>query len=180
MNWTCGKTAFFRSSTWNMLRILFVCLFLAACSKPDPQPELKDRIYLDMKSELDISEKALAEVQKTLAEHQAALGKVVPQTGQIRYAQKRVWEAEAATSKIEQQKKYWIIRMDDRKMYVRKKSLESFHKGQEWDDPKEWEAYDTEKRLRRAKLQWDVRQRREDFLKELSKPAIPGSGEVKK
>lgn len=142
-------------------------LFLVtACSQPDPQPELKDPIYQDMKAELDIAEKGLAEAKKSFEEHQKNLGMVKPQTGQIKYAQKRYFEAERAVTALEQQKKYWIIRMDERKRFVRRQSLIAFNKGEKWDNSAEVSQFEVEKRLRRAKLKWDVDQRRQDFLKQ--------------
>lgn len=159
------------------MRLLFLLLFsvfLAGCNKPDPQPEKKDAIYLDMVTEMDIAEKNLVEAQKKLEGFKKDLEAAVPQTGQIKFAQKRVYDAERVVDQLEQQKKYWIVRSESRRDYVRKKSLEAFHKGQPWEHADEITEYETEKRLRRAKLNWDVKERRDDFLKQQKAAASPG------
>jgi hypothetical protein len=143
-----------------------ISLFLAACNKPEPNPELKDPIYQDFQTELSIVDKNLEGAKKQLAEHEATLAAVVPQTGQIKFAQKRVFDAQNVISTFEQQKKYWMIRAEQRRNYVRKKSMQAFQKGEKWEDPTELEEYMTEKRLRAAKLHWDSKQRRTDFMKE--------------
>ncbi|MBX2988120.1 MAG: hypothetical protein KF802_09505 [Bdellovibrionaceae bacterium] len=149
-----------------MSKFIFLFFFLlVACNKPDPKPELKDQIYQDMTVELGIAEKNIAEAQKQVAEHKKNLEKVQPQTGQIKFAQKRVWDAEKAVDLLEQQKKYWIIRLEHRRDYVRRKSLEAFNKKEVWSDESEFAEYQAEKRLRLAKLKWDAKQRRDDFLK---------------
>ena len=147
--------------------ILFILLAtLSACSQPDPKPELKDPIYQDIAGQMALVEKGIADLEKKRLENVDNLKKVTPQTGQIKYAEKRVWDSERALQLLKQQQKYWMIRLDQRRDFVRKKSLESFAKGEKWEDSAELDAYNTEKRLRLARLQWDARERRELFLKE--------------
>lgn len=136
------------------------------CNSPDPKPELKDAIYQDMLQQKDQTAKDLEAALKKLDGHQAELKKVVPQTGQIKFVEKRIWETQNLISSLQQQQKYWTIRLDQRRDYVRKNSLIAFNEGKAWSDPKELEAYLTEKRLRLAKLDWDTKSRREHFLRE--------------
>lgn len=161
------------------MRFIFcLLLLLVACNKPDPNPELKDAIYQDMQTEMGIAEKALAEAKKNVEEQKKALNAAAPQTGRVKYAKMKVWEAEKVVDTLEQQKKYWIIRVDQRRDFIRHKSLEAFNKGVPLDRSKEVDEYMAEKRLRSAKLKWDAKQRREDFLKEskLSTGGKPGQG----
>lgn len=143
---------------------------LVGCSRPDPHPELKDAIYQDMKAELQLVEKNIADSRKSLAEHEKARDEAKPQTGQNRWAEKRYWEAKTTLNLFEQQQKYWIIRSEQRRDAVRRRAHQAFHEGKDWIDPAELTAYDTEKRLRQAKLRWDNRERRENFLRENNLP----------
>lgn len=149
-----------------LLFVLLLSLLFAGCNKPDPQPEKKDAIYLDMVMEMGIAEKNLVEAQKKLEEHKKDLESAIPQTGQIKFAQKRYFAAEQAVNQLQQQIKYWTIRTESRRNYIRKKCMEAFIKGESCINESEMAEYEAEKRLRRAKLNWDVKERREDFLKE--------------
>ena len=76
--------------------LLFLPFLLFSCNKPEENPELSDPLYLEFKSQKDTATKAIADTQKTVEEKKADLEKVKPQTGQIKYAQKRYWEAQKA------------------------------------------------------------------------------------
>lgn len=151
--------------------LFLITLVISACNKPDPQPELGDQIYQDMLSEQKIADSGVAQAEKDLEEHRKALNEVKPQTGQIKYAQKRIYDAEHRLDRFKQQQKYWIVRSESRRDFVRQKSLEAFNKGEKWSDSKEFEVYLSEKRLRSAKLNWDARERRSEFLENEKKPA---------
>lgn len=153
----------------NALLVLFFSLSaLVGCNKPDPHPERADVIYQDIQSELATVRKNIDDTNKALLEHEANLKKVVPQTGQVRYAQKRLWESRKVLDLFQQQEKYWVIREEQRRLFVRRRNLEAHQKGQKWSDERELKEYQDEKRLRQARLNWDVRQRRADFEKELN------------
>lgn len=147
------------------LLVFFFLFFSVGCDKPEPEPEKKDPIYQDLLSELSLAEKNIAEMEKQLAEHRTTLEKVVPQTGQIRFAQKRLFETEKTLELFKQQKKYWTLRAESRRDYIRKASYEAFIKKSKLDTSAEYQEYLAEKRLRRARLEWDAKQRRQDFLK---------------
>lgn len=152
---------------------LSVITFLVGCNKPDPNPERADAIYQDIQSELALARKNIEEAKKKVEGAKANIGKVVPQTGQIRYAEKRYWEAVGSLDLFIQQEKYWIVREEQRRLYVRKRSLKSFYSGEKWSDPKELKEYLDEKRLRAARVNWDVRKRREEYEKQLKGATEP-------
>lgn len=163
------------------MRTLFLAFFFlmtaAACNKPEPNPEKQDQIYLDLLTEQGNAEKMRTEAEKELEENKKALDAVVPQTGQIHYARKRVNEAQSKVDKLTQQIKYWTLRSESRRDYVRRKSLEAFNKGQKWDDPKEYQEYLTQKRMYQARREWSGRERRENFLEEEAKAKKGAGGE---
>lgn len=159
--------------------LLIVLIALVACNKRDPFPERTDAIYQDIQSELSLVRRNMVDTQALLSEHEANLKKVVPQTGQIRYAQKRLWETRKVMELFQQQEKYWIIREEQRRLYVRRRAIEAHEKGEKWSDPEELREYLAEKKLRQARMQWDVRQRRADFERELEQASKSSESQSK-
>ena len=161
--------------------LLFLPFLLFSCNKPEENPELSDPLYLEFKSQKDTATKASADTPKTVEDKKADLEKVKPQTGQIKYAQKRYWEAQSALDTLIQQEKYWAIRIQEREAFDRLEYLKAFKAGKPWPDPKEFEEYSTEKRLREARLQWDAKKRIDDFKKNNpTGPSAPKAGEAPK
>ena len=99
---------------YKSILIIFAVMFLLGCNKPDPHPELKDPIYQDLQREFAEAQKAVDAEKSLLAEHEKNLKEVIPQTGQIKYAQKRVSESLARLEKLKQLVKYWEIRIKTR------------------------------------------------------------------
>jgi hypothetical protein len=152
--------------------IITISLALCACNKPEPNPELKDPIYSDLNAQLAAATQALEAEKKTLEGHKKELEDVVPQTGQIKYAKKRIYESEDKITHFEQEKSYLELRVESRKREARKSYLISFKEKKDWPDPKEWESYQAEQKLRKAKATWDVKAR----MKEAGVGAIAGAG----
>lgn len=157
---------------------LFYALFLlipllGACEKKqDPNPELRDPIYADYKAELGIAEQGLAAEKKTLEGHEAELKEVIPQSGQIKFAQKRVYESREKITKLEQRKLYFELKIKARLTEARKAYRTAFSKGEEWPDPKEHEEYKVASKLRRdGMIGWNV----ENRMKEAG-ISVPGKG----
>lgn len=165
------------------MRYLFLIAFLlsagVACNKPEPNPENQDRIYQDLLSELTETQKKAAEVEASVQDYQKKLSEVVPQTGQIHYVQKRTFDSQNQLDRLQQQIKYWTLRSESRRDYVRRKSLQAFYKGEKWSDEKEYNDYMTQKRMFHARTQWNARERREEFLQQEAKAkrSVAGSEE---
>ncbi|WP_291516591.1 hypothetical protein [Bdellovibrio sp. ArHS] len=159
--------------------IRFFCLIIlsfavSACNKPDPNPELKDPIYSDLNTTLAAANAALEAEKKALEGFQKELVDVVPQTGQIKYAQKRVFESQQKISRLEQEKQYLELKLEARKKSSKKAYLAAFKKGDIWPNPKEFEDYQAEKKLREAKRTWDVKQRMQEMgFGDEKAPAVP-------
>lgn len=144
-----------------LILTLSVLITLAGCNRPDSNPELKDPIYSDINSSLGSVSQELESEKKSLAEHEQALKDVVPQTGQIKFAEKRVFEAKARITKLEQEKTYLELKLNARLKEARRSYLKAFEKKETWPNPDEWSQYQAEKNLRNAKRAWDVKDRME-------------------
>lgn len=153
------------------LWILLSFILLVGCDKKDPQPELKDPIYQDMLAQKSAAERGLADAEKSLEEKRNDLKGAEPQTGKISLFQKRVFEAEKVSETFRQQIKYWTIRIRERALFARRSYSQAFSEKKPWPDPNEYSTYLSEKKLRLAKIEWDAKQRLEDYKSSIKKPA---------
>ncbi len=148
------------------LLILLLPFLLFSCNKPDPQPELLDPIYMEFKTQHDMAKRAIIDIQAVIDEKKVDLDRVKPQTGQIKYAQKRYWEAQKTLDLLVQQEKYWGVRIQERLSFAQVEYLKAFKARKPWPDPKEFQEYESEKRLREARHQWDAKARIDKFRRE--------------
>lgn len=168
-----------------LIYALFLLIpLLGACEKKlEPNPELRDPIYADYKAELGIAEQGIAAEKKTLEGHEQELKDVVPQSGQIKFAQKRIYESRDKITKLEQRKLYFELKIKARLAEIKKSYREAFAKKEDWPDPKEYEEYKVASKLRRDGLiGWNVENRMEQAgiaVKGKGKPApaAPAGGE---
>lgn len=142
-----------------MTKLITLALFiitLVGCQKTDPTPELRDEIYKDLQVELEIATKALEAEEKNLETLLKERQKAIPQTGQIKYANKKVYDSQERIEQIRQQKTYFEIKIETRKFEVRARYAESLKKGgRPWPDPKEVEMYKTVTEFYRNKINWE-------------------------
>jgi low affinity Fe/Cu permease len=101
---------FIRCSTWNMFKIIAITILflqlsvLIGCEKPNPEPEKLDQVYEDLEKQAAAVGADIANFQTQLDEHLVTLKKAEPQTGQIKYAQKHVYETSAIIDRLKQKK----------------------------------------------------------------------------
>lgn len=166
---------FFEKFTWFFL-ILFI--FAAGCSSRDPNPELKDPIYLDLKNIVGDLARDLATHKSSVAEESKNLEIAEPRSKDLALARKRLREAEMRLEKTQQALKYFEIKVERRRLEARLAYEKAFQKGEDWPDPAEFRAYQANKELKSANLQWSARvpklqERIESFEKGISPPQAP-------
>lgn len=136
--------------------ILLSALLCFSCSKRDPHPELKDEIYSDLLSEQDIMAKNVDAAEKELVELEKTVKSAVPQTGQSKSFYAKYFEAKNAVDKMRQQRQYFDIKVEERKLDVQSRYAESFSKnGRAWPDPAEIATYKAKLKLYRDKIAWE-------------------------
>lgn len=155
-----------------LFSIILASLFIVSCNKPDPNPELKDPIYSDLLMSAASVSQQLEVEKKTLEDNKKALSEVVLQSGQNKYAEKRIRESNNRISRLEQEKQYLELKIEAYRRAARKSYLQAFKKGEPWPDPKEWSAYQSEKKLLTAKKTWDVKARINDFKEKENKNGL--------
>ncbi|WP_210415550.1 hypothetical protein [Bdellovibrio sp. NC01] len=159
-----------------IIAAILILFTLAACNKPDPNPELKDPIYSDLQTKLGAATAAVEAEKKKLEGFEKDLETVVPQTGQIKYAQKRVFESQALIVKLEQEKAYLELKIEQRKKEAAISYHKAFAKKEEWPNPKEYASYQAEEKLRTAKRTWDVKSRMKEAGVSFGPSAAGGEG----
>jgi septal ring factor EnvC (AmiA/AmiB activator) len=157
----------------NILFLLFLSIFVVACHQPDPHPEHMDPIYADLEKERKEAESQYSAEEKQLEELAAALKDVKPQTGQIKYAKKRLYESQRRLEKLRQRKVYLELRTQSRQKWAQKDYLRAFNKNEPWPDPKEHEIYKSQMDLENAPKVWSSR----DRIEKLSAPKKPAANE---
>ncbi len=144
------------------LSIIFLTtalFFLTACEKPNPHPETLDPIYSEFEKEAAAAENSAKAAEKELEGFEKDREAVVPQSGQIKYAEKRVSETKARIEKLRQMVQYWKIRAESRKEWAMKSYMAAYKAKKPWPDPKEYEEYKQLRKLEQAPKQWNLKER---------------------
>lgn len=163
----------------NLTKLLFFTLFslvLIGCTKRDPHPENKDPVYAQLQTDLGAAKAALALVTDSVNSSKADLETAVPQSGEFAVFQKRVNDALGAQVYASQQVRMYEVRIEERKLYVERRYLESLTpNGRKW--PEEGEA---EAELQKLQLFREKNARVRDTLKKDESKDVPrGTAEGK-
>lgn len=138
------------------LIFIAVMAFLTACTQKNPHPEQMDGIYKDLAAELDLAQRALELEEKSLATLIKDKALVVPQTGQIKFANKKIAEAEEKIMIMRQRVAFFEISVSQRAEHAKAKYDESLRSGgKPWPDKEELALYNSVTRFHRDKLAWD-------------------------
>jgi hypothetical protein len=166
-----------------ILVLLLITIGLFGCNKPSPNPELTDEIYQDLQNQVGETKKEAESEKKKLDGFKKDLEKAKPQTGEIKYAQKRYFESELRVQKLEQLLKYYELKAEDRKRYTRIEYLKAFKSGKTWPTEEEIAAYKQYKISSVVPGGWDSRKRVKAYEKEFgivsSASKSPEKGEKK-
>lgn len=144
-------------------RILLLGLTLGpllGCKKADPNPELKDPLYQALQTEIAAAGAAVVAAQTAVTEAEGEIKKVVPQTGQIKYAEKRYWDARNKLTQAEQKKRALEVKAEMRLWKARVANIEAFHQDKEWSDPDALANHHSDKELEAKPRNWSVKDRR--------------------
>lgn len=151
---------------YNIVLILLLLATIVGCAKPDPNPELRDPIFTDITSQIASLNQQIESEKNQLKKHEQELAEAPPQTGKVKFALKRVSESKSLIASLDQERKYLEIKIESRKKAARSSYLQAFKEKRPWPEPREWDLYISEKRLRQAKKNWDVKQRIKEHMAE--------------
>jgi hypothetical protein len=130
---------------------------LTGCSRPNPTPELKDPIYLDLSSRGALATAASESVKEEIKTLRADLEALPPRDSTRRKLQQDLTQKETRLMVADQEALYFEIRAQQRKEYARKEYLDAFHAGKPWPRPEDFEAYKAQRRLQDAPREWNSR-----------------------
>lgn len=141
----------------NFLSLLCIILVSgASCTKRINNPELNDVIYTELTKELSLSVKQETDLVKQLEKDTLIYKKTVPQEGNSTTNRNKMNTTENLLDIIRQQKKFFEIKIEQRKNYVQERYNESLRKdGRPWPDEKEEQDYKIRLKLQRDKFSWD-------------------------
>ncbi len=145
--------------------LIFVSFFFFACNKADPTAYTRDPVLSDYKSQLAAATSEAESLKKELIATDKEIHEAPPQTALINLNKKKLQEIKNRLAKLEQQIRYWNIRIESRAREAQKEYLQAHSENKEWPNRQELESYFTEKRLRQAKIKWDHKDRLEQHKK---------------
>lgn len=138
------------------LIFIAIMVLLTACTQKDPHPELLDGIYKDLVAELDLARRALDQEEKSLATLVKEKALAVPQTGQVKFANKKIADAEEKILVMKQRVMFFEISVSQRSDHAKLKYEESLRAGgKPWPDKEEFDLYSSVTKFQRDKLAWD-------------------------
>ena len=137
---------------------LFAFLLMQSCQKVDETPETSDPVFADLRSELEISAKQEIEIKTQVAKDAKAFRETQAQSGLYTIMRNKMSGSENLLNIVQQQRKFFEIKMEQRKLDVRSRYQESLKKdGRPWPDEKEIADYKIRMKLQRDKFQWDTK-----------------------
>lgn len=116
-------------------------IILGGCKKPLPDPHLNDEIYLGLKQELAATESLLTERKNQYKEFQEKVDQADIQSSNLKIARAKADDALREIRKLEQKIIYWKLKLLSREELVRNSYLESFNKGEDWNNSEEAQRY---------------------------------------
>jgi hypothetical protein len=147
---------FYVEHSMKYLIIATFIMFFSSCKEKIANPEKLDEIYLDLVAELDIASKSLEAEEKNMATLISERNLVVPQTGQIKFINKKISDSEAVLTRLKQQKLYFEIKIEQRIHADRQNYEASLKKdGKPYPDKDEISLYKSQVKFHREKLEWD-------------------------
>lgn len=136
---------------------------LSGCKKADPEPEKRDAIFQSYNETAAKGEGEIKAAEAAVAEALADVKAATPQTGQIKYAEKRYWEAKNKLDMTRQRVHAAKVQAEMRMWKTRTRSLEAFHKGDEISFKEDIEAANLQAELDRWPRSWNPKKRRAEL-----------------
>lgn len=134
---------------------------IVGCNKKDPTPELRDPLIQELENRKKVVEQELVSAKEALTEAEANMSKVVPQTGQIKYATKRVNQARSRITKAQQQIQFLEIKIEAQKYRAREEYLKAYYAKKDWPSDEDREDFRLMVKAYEMERNWSAKDRRE-------------------
>lgn len=143
------------SHVWIVI-LLSIWIVTSGCRREDRSPELSDKIYLDLKNEVQAGTQALDEIRKNLAESEKKFNLSAPRTLDRRTTKDDITKYSAAIERATEYLEYSNIRLSRRYAEVRRNYKIAFQAEKPWPDTNEYEYYKINKKLVNAPKSWNT------------------------
>ena len=157
------KRVFVFQSFRIFILVILGVLLLAGCNRKDPSPELVDPLYLELEKMKKSAETDLKTAEEAYAEAEGNMAKVQPQTGQIKYATKRLNESKARVVKAKQLVNYYGVKYESRKWSAREEYLKAYYDKTPWPVTEPLDSFKLSLKLSQNEREWSAKKRREEL-----------------
>jgi hypothetical protein len=149
------------------LIILSLIFVLIGCKSEDPAPELRDPIYNDLNKKLKESEDSLKKSSDKIISLEKDYNSQEPRTIDRKTSQKELFAEQQKVIRLTQEVEYYRIAVLKRKAESQIIYKRAFAADKEWPDPKEYESYQLNQKMRETPRNWNIR------IPKLQNPANP-------
>jgi DNA repair exonuclease SbcCD ATPase subunit len=154
-----------------ILAFFTILLVLSGCSKPESNPELKDKIYLDLLKEVNAAAKHLADAESAFNSAKTKVQNIKPRTGEHARFWMEYYDTQNKYHKARQDLRYAELRADKRKWMVRKQYVRAFKSHERWPSADSYKSYKHHKEIQETPKSW--RQTLKRKLDEKNAPKEP-------
>ncbi|HPI40881.1 MAG TPA: hypothetical protein PLJ21_08755 [Pseudobdellovibrionaceae bacterium] len=113
--------------------IFLSILFIAACSSPEPNPEMKDYIYLDIQNKIGEVDKSIAAAKVSIHDEEKNLLSLDIQSVQRGPIKTKISGIRGQIRRLEQEIQFLKVRQIERKRFVRQEGLKKFYDSESKD-----------------------------------------------
>ena len=141
----------------NFLLFSILAMVFMGCRKPDPTPEIRDPIYLDIQSQLKAAQGEVKSAMTEFKENEANLEKIEPYTRQSKTFWQKYWASQKKLRKAEQKLHFLNLHLINRKYEARNSYIRAYNIKAEadWPSSSQFRRYKLNKRLKNAPRTWD-------------------------
>lgn len=158
---------------FSYLLMILMVFYAFGCKKPPENPHSTDAIYHDFEDQAKATEEAIKKLETAMRDTEGQLAKTHAQSPQVKYFKNKREEQRSQMTKLEQQKRFWQFKIENRKFNLTYYSQKLFYDDKALDTSEQLADYKSVQRLRQAKMVWDQKKRVSDFKNSI------GSGESK-
>ncbi|MEK6556258.1 MAG: hypothetical protein AABZ31_13510 [Bdellovibrionota bacterium] len=144
-----------------------VFILLSGCKSEDPTPELRDPIYNDLVKQQRDAEDGLKKSIEAVAKLEKEYAEQAPRTIDRKTTQKELFKEQEKVHRLTQEAEYYRIAALKRKAEATIGYKTAFAEDKTWPDPKEYESYKLNKKMRETSRNWSTR------VPKLSNPLLP-------
>lgn len=144
-------------ATISFILLIILLISVSGCKSEDPNPELSDPIYKKLLEQVGLLKTQYESEQKKIEDLERDLEKSKVISAERIKIKKDLMSSRKKMEILAQQRQFFEIRSEHRRVEARKKYKIAFSKGIPWPDPKEIEYFLTNQNLQLSSRNWNTR-----------------------